>query len=411
VKNNAGDKMFIPMNVEGNSYDEKFFNTTKVLTIVSLVVYWVFILTWINTLENASMLFKIIIILISLIATIQLVRFVVFEERYFFKMYQKMLLYKNPTSDVFWDIASIKSIYGDSIALYSDMKIGVFVKLNRGSIVGKDEEFIESHYDAISDFLREVIGRGYKYVHLNLMERADNDTRLDYLGAEIDKVENKNIKKLLQLQLGNLKNVTRNSLYENDYYLIYTQKLDRLDLILKDVYDSLDILMDGNFIGYNILDTKEIIELHKEQIGVAYFNYNLATINTFREYQVDKRPAISLKKIYLNNGSVIELTKEDELFIRKIATDIVSSNSTESIDIVHRLNAIKEQDFRLRSGVDLDKKTNAQAVQKKANTVRNKAVKVDSVDFDKLIDSSSDVENKKPVDNTQEISDDFEFDF
>ena len=101
VKNNAGDKMFIPMNVEGNSYDEKFFNTTKVLTIVSLVVYWVFILTWINTLENASMLFKIITILISLIATIQLVRFVVFEERYFFKMYQKMLLYKNPTSDVF----------------------------------------------------------------------------------------------------------------------------------------------------------------------------------------------------------------------------------------------------------------------------------------------------------------------
>lgn len=403
--------MFIPMNVEGNSYDEKFFNTTKVLTIVSLVVYWVFILTWINTLENASMLFKIITILISLIATIQLVRFVVFEERYFFKMYQKMLLYKNPTSDVFWDIASIKSIYGDSIALYSDMKIGVFVKLNRGSIVGKDEEFIESHYDAISNFLREIIGRGYEYVHLNLMERADNDTRLDYLGAEIDKVENKNIKKLLQLQLGNLKNVTRNSLYENDYYLIYTQKLDRLDLILKDVYDSLDILMDGNFIGYNILDTKEIIELHKEQIGVAYFNYNLATINTFREYQVDKRPAISLKKIYLNNGSVIELTKEDELFIRKIATDIVSSNSTESIDIVHRLNAIKEQDFRLRSGVDLDKKPNAQVVQKKANTVRNKAVKVDSVDFDKLIDSNSDVENKKPVDNTQEISDDFEFDF
>ena len=169
--------------------------------------------------------------------------------------------------------------------------------------------------------------------------------------------------------------------------------------------------MDGNYIGYNILDAKEIIELHKEQIGVAYFNYNLATINTFREYQVDRRPAVRLKKIYLNNGSVIELTKEDELFIRKIATDIVSSSSTESIDIVHRLNAIKEQDFRLRSGVDLDKKTNTQVVQKKASTVSNKAVKVDNVDFDKLIDNSSDVSDKKLDDNIQEISDDFEFDF
>ena len=30
--------MFIPMNVEGGGYDEKFFNTSKILTIVGLTV-------------------------------------------------------------------------------------------------------------------------------------------------------------------------------------------------------------------------------------------------------------------------------------------------------------------------------------------------------------------------------------
>ena len=342
------------MNVEGGGYDERFFNTTKILTVVGMAVGWVVVVTWLNSLQNATFIFKLGTIAVMLFISSLLVRFVVFEESYFYKMYKKTLTYSDPTSDVFWNISSIKDTANGSILLFSDLKIGVLVKLKRGSIIGKNQDFMEQHYDAVSDFLSEIVGRGYMFVHLNMMERADNDDRLDKLASKVASTSNQNMKKLLELQVGHLRNTTRNSLYESDYYLIYTDRAERFDNITRDVEDCLEYVLNGSYNGYYELDKRETIEVHKELIGVSYFDYNSATVNTFREFQIDDTPAVTIKRINLASGSIVDISKSDDALLRKIAKEIDYGNSTD-INVMKMLAQSKNNDYRLRSGIDLDK--------------------------------------------------------
>lgn len=380
--NRRKDKMFIPMNVEGGGYDEKFFNTTKILSIVGMAVGWVVIIAWLNSLPNATFVFRLITILALLFISSLIIRFIVFEESYFYKMYKKTLTYSDPTSDVFWNISSIKDTQNGSILLFSDLKIGVFVKLKRGSIIGKNKDFMEQHYDAVSDFLSEIVGRGYMFVHLNMMERADNDDRLDKLALQIAKTSNPNMKRLLELQTGHLRNTTRNTLYESDYYLIYTDRAERFDNIIRDVEDCLEFALNGSYNGYFELDKREVIDVHKELMGVSYFDYNSATVNTFREFQIDDTPAITIKRINLASGSVVDISKPDDALLRKIAKEIDYSTSTD-INVMKMLARHKNSDYRLRAGIDLDK----------VPSVKDTSAKIDTGVIKKAINSKK--KNKK----------------
>lgn len=406
--NRRKDKMFIPMNVEGGGYDERFFNTTKILTVVGMAVGWVVVVTWLNSLQNATFIFKLGTIAVMLFISSLLVRFVVFEESYFYKMYKKTLTYSDPTSDVFWNISSIKDTANGSILLFSDLKIGVLVKLKRGSIIGKNQDFMEQHYDAVSDFLSEIVGRGYMFVHLNMMERADNDDRLDKLASKVASTSNQNMKKLLELQVGHLRNTTRNSLYESDYYLIYTDRAERFDNITRDVEDCLEYVLNGSYNGYYELDKRETIEVHKELIGVSYFDYNSATVNTFREFQIDDTPAVTIKRINLASGSVVDISKSDDALLRKIAKEIDYGNSTD-INVMKMLAQSKNNDYRLRSGIDLDKVSqtkidtnivkDALRNKKRPRKGVNKATNLASNDADDSLLENSIEDDKTDTDN------------
>lgn len=415
------------MNVEGGGYDERFFNTTKILTVVGMAVGWVVVVTWLNSLQNATFIFKLGTIAVMLFISSLLVRFVVFEESYFYKMYKKTLTYSDPTSDVFWNISSIKDTANGSILLFSDLKIGVLVKLKRGSIIGKNQDFMEQHYDAVSDFLSEIVGRGYMFVHLNMMERADNDDRLDKLASKVASTSNQNMKKLLELQVGHLRNTTRNSLYESDYYLIYTDRAERFDNITRDVEDCLEYVLNGSYNGYYELDKRETIEVHKELIGVSYFDYNSATVNTFREFQIDDTPAVTIKRINLASGSIVDISKSDDALLRKIAKEIDYGNSTD-INVMKMLAQSKNNDYRLRSGIDLDKvsqtkidtnivkdalrnkKRPRKGVNKATNLASNDAddsllenpIEDDTLDTD---NNSSDIDYDKLLDNLDDNDD------
>lgn len=392
--NRRKDKMFIPMNVEGGGYDEKFLNTTKILSIVGMAVGWIVIIAWLNSLPNATFVFRLITILALLFISSLIIRFIVFEESYFYKMYKKTLTYSDPTSDVFWNISSIKDTQNGSILLFSDLKIGVFVKLKRGSIIGKNKDFMEQHYDAVSDFLSEIVGRGYMFVHLNMMERADNDDRLDKLALQIAKTSNPNMKRLLELQTGHLRNTTRNTLYESDYYLIYTDRAERFDNIIRDVEDCLEFALNGSYNGYFELDKREVIDVHKELMGVSYFDYNSATVNTFREFQIDDTPAITIKRINLASGSVVDISKPDDALLRKIAKEIDYSTSTD-INVMKMLAKHKNSDYRLRAGIDLDKVPSVKDTSAKVDT----SVKLDTGIIKKAISKKK---NKKDSKKSQE---------
>lgn len=318
LRMNEQGRMFIPMNVEGGGYDENFFSTPKLITAGLLVLVLVILIATLVSPDNRlSMLGKVLMVLLYLFIASFVVRYVIFEERYYFKMYKKMLANQNPTTAVFWRIAAIRDTVRGGILRYSDGKYGAILKLERDSIIGKNSEFRESHFDALSDFYKELALRKLAFVQLNMMERADNDSRIPALDTLILNEPNANLKKVLQLELGYIKNRSRETLYETDYILVYTTKLERVDSLISDLQACASILLDGAYSGFEILGQREIIDLHKEIFGIGYFNLSEASINTFNEVGAKKK-AITLKALKLTNGRTVELTKRDTDIINRL---------------------------------------------------------------------------------------------
>ena len=318
LRMNEQGRMFIPMNVEGGGYDENFFSTPKLITAGALVLVLVILIATLVSPDNRlSVLGKVLTVLLYLFIASFVVRYVIFEERYYFKMYKKMLANQNPTTAVFWRIAAIRDTVRGGILRYSDGKYGAILKLERDSIIGKNSEFRESHFDALSDFYKELALRKLAFVQLNMMERADNDSRIPALDTLILNEPNANLKKVLQLELGYIKNRSRETLYETDYILVYTTKLERVDSLISDLQACASILLDGAYSGFEILGQREIIDLHKEIFGIGYFNISEASINTFNEVGAKKK-AITLKALKLTNGRTVELTKRDTDIINRL---------------------------------------------------------------------------------------------
>lgn len=337
-------RMFIPMNVEGGNFDEKFLDTKKVVWLVCLLLMWIFIAISLNSTDALSKLGRGLMIGGGVIVTFYVTRYAILEERYYYKMYKKMQLYDNPTTDVFWNVASIKDTNRGSILMYSDMRVGAIIKLERDSIIGRDDDFIENHFDAISDFYRELMLRDLCFVQLNMMEQAGKDPRIPKLDKLVMDTENPNVKMLLELELGYIKNLTRATLYETDYILIYSNRLDRIDTIIDDIEDCAYRLLDGAYVGYDVLNSKEIIDLHKEIFGISYFDYSEAAINTFRTVNINNKPAVELKALNLKNGSRVELTNKDILDIKRLASYVENGSINE--DNISILDALDGNKFR-----------------------------------------------------------------
>lgn len=84
-----------------------------------------------------------------LIAMFFVVRFVIFEEKFNYRMYKQMLEYEVSTPATFWDIVAIKNTEDGAILTYRDGKVAVMLKVDRDTITGKPREFKETHFDAI----------------------------------------------------------------------------------------------------------------------------------------------------------------------------------------------------------------------------------------------------------------------
>lgn len=316
-------KMFIPMNVEGGTWNEHFITTPKLVCIALMLASAIFIAI---SLKEAYSPVSSYIIFYALWALIcfYVLRFIVFEEKFYYRMYKQLKQSEITTPSIFWDIASIKDNNDGAVLTYSDAKIGVIIRLERDTITGKPPEFIETHYDAISDFYKEIILRKYNFVQMNIMEQAGNDPRLEELDKLIYTSDNSNVKKLMEWEIGYIKNITHHTLYESDYILFYTSDLSKIDTIIDDAIDIVYKILDGAYIGYRVLRARDIIEFMKEEYGVKYFNYTEATLAMFKLNGVNTKNPFELSKIVYADGDVQNITSREINKINKMASDILN---------------------------------------------------------------------------------------
>ena len=387
-------KMFIPMNLEGGSWNEHFVTTPK-LVCIAIIVFSAVLLGFYLADKEASLSSYITIYGIWAAVSSFILRFIVFEEKYYYRMYKQLKKYEITTPSVFWDIASVKDTMDGAILTYSDAKVAVLIKLERDTITGKHPDFKETHYDAISDFYKEIVNKRYSFVQLNIMERAGNDPRIDNLDKLLYSSDNANIRKLMELEIGHIKNITHHTLYESEYVLIYTSDTSKMDSIIDDAIDIVYKVLDGAFIGYKILRARDIIEIMKEEYGVRYFNYTEATLNMFEDKGIHIKNPFEITKIVYTDGDVQNVTPEVLSKINSITSDF------ENYALNFRNKSLKEA----------------------LNSNRNQNNKVDGVDFDNLSegfisnkntvksDSESDKDKDGPIQNSEDNLEDQFIDF
>lgn len=344
--------MFMPMNVEGNNWSEHFIDTKKLIFIVTIVVSFVAIITYLNSLHSRVGAY-VIWLGTWLFATIYIMRFIIFEEKFYYRMYLELKEHEISTPALFWDIASIKDTDEGAIMTYSDARIAIMVKVDRDTITGKNKEFKETHYDAISDFYKEVISSRYSFVQMNVMEQAGKDPRLNELSKIVYKSSNPAINKLMEIQVGHIKNITRSSLYESDYFLFYTQDLSRIDNIINDISECLFRLLDGAYISYKVLSGRDIVDFIKEEYGVNYFNSAEASLLMFNRYSQNIINPFNITGILWTDGENQKLNDKEINKLKQITSDVVH-NTRKQKDVSIK-EAIYRKEIKNKIGIDFDK--------------------------------------------------------
>lgn len=343
---------FIPMNVEGGSWNENFMTTPKLAALGVSIVSLIIIVGWLKG-NYAPFTSYLILVGLWLFVFSFVLRYIIFEEKFYYRMYKSLKESEITTPALFWNIASIKETEDGAILTYSDGKLAIMVKLERDTITGKTKEFREDHYDAISDFYKDLVDKGYSFVQMNIMESAGNDPRLAELDKLVHKDENPNIRNLMEKQVGYIKNITHKTLYESDYILVYTNDLNKTEAIVNDTIDSVYKIFGGAFIGYKMLSSKDIIEFAKEQYGVKYFNHSDAMLAMFRNTGTVTKKPFSIIELQFNDGDTQEITNKEMNIINKITSGVMSGTlDVSNISIKQAVfSDKKEEEF---NGIDFD---------------------------------------------------------
>ena len=343
--------MFIPMNVEGTSWDEHFINTTKLFCILGIILGYILLVIYLGTVESKPLGYVILLGAWTLV-TIMLVRFVIFEEKFYYRMYKELKQNEVCTPALFWGIASIEDTDQGAIITYSDGKIAIMVKVDRDTITGKKSDFQEKHYDTLSDFYRALAQFNYSFVQMNIMEQAGNDPRLKEFTKLINKSDNSNIRKLMENEIGYIKNVTRNSLYETDYFLVYTTDMNRADHIIEEVSNIFSMLREGAYVGHSILTHKGINDFVKQEYGVEYFNSTEASLYMFRRLNGRGKLPFNISGIIWTDGVEQNLNQVEINKVRNLASSVVSETVSQG-DVSFK-KAVYRKDIKKEAGVDFE---------------------------------------------------------
>lgn len=299
-------RTFIPMNVEGNTYNYRFINSFKLACIVGIIGSAIVIGLYLSSGDNNARTF-IVWYAMWFIISFYVTRYIIFEERFYYRVYKELQLNEVTTPSLFWDIVSIKDTPEGAVFIYSDTKIGVIVKLERDTITGKHSDFKEEHYDAISDFYKELNKNRLSFVQMNIVETAGKDERLQELDKLITNSTNENSIKLMKVQVGHLKRISQKILYENDYILVYTHDINRVESLISDTVGCIYRILDGAYSSYKILDSTEIGELNRDMFGVGYFNPAEASLHVYNKGGTASAKPFSIRGVVWN-------TEEEQLF-------------------------------------------------------------------------------------------------
>lgn len=267
VKHPQNGKIFLPINIDGLEETDHFMTMPKLVVLGILGVFLIIIIG--SASQGGINLFA--GLFIWFIIAQYVIRYVVFEEKRYYKAYMQTKQVEVCTPAEFFKITAVRETSNGSVILFQNRQVGVLVRLERGTVVGRLNDFMGEHYDAMSEMFRALLRAKLKFLVMDVCESTGNESTVDALGRLTVNSTNKNINKLMELQVGYIKTLVNDTIYSKDYLLIYTEA-SRVGTLIAEVEEALRMSMDGAIDGYEIMDQNGISAFVSEYFGVGYFS-------------------------------------------------------------------------------------------------------------------------------------------
>ena len=189
VKHPQNGKIFLPINIDGLEETDHFFTIPK---LVALGILGVFLIIIIGSASQGGInLFA--GLFIWFIISQYVIRYVVFEEKRYYKAYMQTKQVEVCTPAEFFKITAVRETPNGSVIMFRNGQVGVLVRLERGTVVGRLNEFMGEHYDAMSEMFRALLRAKLKFLVMDVCESTGNEATVDALGRLTVNSTNKNI--------------------------------------------------------------------------------------------------------------------------------------------------------------------------------------------------------------------------
>lgn len=282
---------------------------------LALALIWIFCL--LLSLAKDTVGGKLLWMMISTAGFIYLLRFLYFREKYYRE--KRAILEKNNylfDTSLLWSIVEVSNDYPCTVTFRNGYK-GVFVALDKGVIVGKDDGFMYDHHSAIADVYKDLANSDIEFSHLDFMDSIGKDNRLTSLFSAASTIKGKHLRDLITMKYDYLEKSMQRAYSTYDVYCMYWKK--------DDVEAKQDIMSAvGAFKRANFSRTRF---LNKYEIGVlvqTLFNLTNFSLNTAVETSLGKDSSSYLKVIWGEKDgvkTVLAQTSEERKAERRVSSD------------------------------------------------------------------------------------------
>jgi len=251
---------------------------SKWFKILVMVAVWVFV-SVIVMYKSMGMMFYVFPIF-SFMVLLYIIRFWVLKEKYFMKKREELL--ENDymfTHDLLWGIYDIRNSF-PHIVYYKNGVKGVFIAFEKGITIGKGEDSMYYHHEAIAEAYRYMLENGVNGVHIDYMDTVGKDERLDWLIDKANKTQNPDLRKLMVYCYDFMQSQMDNLYTSYDVYCFYSKE-DERELMYK-IKNIVNYFLQANYTKAVILDKDKIGDLVKSVFNLEDFSVVKSTDMIFR---------------------------------------------------------------------------------------------------------------------------------
>ena len=210
-----------------------------------------------------------------------IIRYLIVRERFY--RAKRRELQKNDFTfqhNLFWNIYDYSYRYPYFISFENGMK-GVFVAFDNGVVIGKGEHSSFDHFEGLANAYSEVLSKNIEIIHVDYMDIAGRDSRLDHLYNLAENAENPDIKRVLMRMADHTSLIMSNIYASYDVYCFYSRGGE--EQFWHDLEPALNTFLTANYLRYRVLDREQVVPFVESVMNLSEFSVNRANDMVFRK--------------------------------------------------------------------------------------------------------------------------------